>query len=107
MNQGDKAYLDEMKSGIHARQEAQADMLNRFIIPKLDEIVNHVKETNGRVTELEKTSINREAICGAVQDGKTSYKWYYLAGIVAASVLAVFIIEYGLLPVLDVLKGAP
>lgn len=52
-----KEYLDEMKLGIHARQDAQATIIDEVVLPKLNNIEDHVKLTNGRVTTLETQTI--------------------------------------------------
>ena len=99
-----REYLDEMKKGIHARQQAQADMLDKLVLPKLDSIEAHVKETNGRVTELELKGAGYDAVCASIDKKNSNTKWFYLGGIIITAFLAALIHEYGLLAVFDVLK---
>lgn len=49
-----KNFLLNLQSGLRAEIKAQADVTDKVVIVKLNELIEHVKETNGRVRESEK-----------------------------------------------------
>ena len=68
-------YLKEMEKGIHARQDAQASMLDKVVLPKLNSIEAQVKQTNGRVTVVEGKVEHQQNVCLMVQEQKKVAKY--------------------------------
>jgi len=67
-------YLKEMEKGIHAQLQAQADMTDKVILPKLDSIESQAKLTNGRVNRLEVDLSEQVSTCKFVQNQKQADK---------------------------------
>ena len=74
-----KAYIGALDTKMSAELKTQTTIIDQFIRPQLDSLVNHVKEQNGRVGKLEIADVARSVYCKDVQDDKakanTRNKW--------------------------------
>ena len=65
-----RAYLEGMKSEFNAKIQAQTDMIDKVVLPKIDEIITHQKEANHRTTKLEEKEAARDVFCSKIQSAK-------------------------------------
>lgn len=101
-----KDYLDEFQenvmaklSHVHGRIDAQVDMTDKIILPKLNNIEDQARKTNSRVTKLEIETEKQVAKCKFVQEGKTDFKsnkkfnitTLIALGALIAAILSIFI----------------
>ena len=94
--------LHIFKTEINAKLQANVDIFDRIISPKLDDIIVHQKETNGRmsknedkIVDLDKRVTEREVICGKVQEIKTDKKLrnrYIVTSIIAVAAILITLI---------------
>ena len=101
-------FLFAMKSELKAEIKAQNTIIDQVIKPTIVETLSRVKETNGRVTTLEKNEIKRELYCAAVQDGKAKSekreKVKVVTHIVISAFAAALMVQYGVLEILKIVK---
>lgn len=72
-----KNFMTNLQSGLRAEIKAQADVTDKVVIVKLDELIEHVKETNGRVrkneqdiNDLQMQVAEGDNRCAFIQDEK-------------------------------------
>lgn len=85
-----KEFLDAFAMRVSAELQAQQVIIDKVVIPKIDEIIKHAKDTNGRVGELEKKDLIR------CEHEKNRYGRYAML-LFFAAIGASLILNYGLL----------
>jgi len=65
-----KEFLTGLDQKLSAQLQTQTTIIDEVIRPKLDEFVEHVKQTDVRVAEIEKREISQRAFCKSVQESK-------------------------------------
>ena len=103
-----KEFLLSLKAELKAEIKAQNTMIDKVITPKIDELISRVKETNGRVTDLEKNEIKRNMFCSAIQEEKAKSskrdKIKMITQIVISAFAAALMVQYGVLEILKIVK---
>ena len=95
-----KEFLTAFDSKISAKLQAQETITDEVIRPRLDNLIKHVKETNGRVTDLEK----QEIIRATLEKNCEKYKfWKISAEVIVASIGAACILQFGILEFLKLI----
>lgn len=77
--------LHVFKTAVNAKLEADSEMLDKIIIPKLDAIIEKVDRTNGRVTKSENDINLIKSNCQGIQELKakstSTLRWYVVTAI--------------------------
>jgi hypothetical protein len=101
-------FLFAMKSELKAEIKAQNTIIDEVIKPTMLETLSRVKETNGRVTDLEKNEIRRALFCEKIQEGKAKSdkreKVKVITQIIISAFAAALMVQYGVLEILKVVK---
>jgi hypothetical protein len=103
-----KEFLQAFKAEMKAEMKVQNTMIDEVIRPKLDEVIQLQKSTNGRVSVLELKEHDRNLYCSRIQDEKLKeikmYKWRFIGTVRAAAAGASLIMNYGILELLKLVK---
>jgi len=103
-----KEFLLLMKSELKAQIEAQNTMIDKLVLPKIEELITKVDKTNGRVTELVKKEIKRDSFCNYVQEGKVKSdkreKVKMVTQIIISAFAAALMLQFGILEFLKLVK---
>ena len=102
-----KEFMYAFKMEIKAELKAQATMIDKVVVPKIDELNEHQKEANHKVAQHEKRLNEKEWFCSAVQLAKEKSskreKVKYITQIIISAFAAALMLQYGILEFLKLL----